>query len=83
MEDIVGNGYGPSEDQSLRVSKAGDYLLNVTSDGEWSIWIEQLDLSNTQDFRPLSGKGNGLIGPFKLKPGLQQLVFHHDGRSNV
>ncbi len=69
--------------QAVPVTASGIYLLNVSTDGTWSIQVEQRFATDDAPRAPLqlNGTGNQLSPFFQLSAGLAVFHFQHQGKS--
>lgn len=84
LVDLLVNEIGYFEGETLfGVKTEGDYVLNVTADGNWNIDISQPSPS-TGSTPPLSltGESYGVTDAINLTSGLKTFSFSHDGKAN-
>lgn len=69
---LAANAIGTSDSATpMKIDKAGDYILDVTSFGSWNVVVEQPRYTTAQSVPvTLSGSGYGATQPFYLKSGL-------------
>ncbi|MCR6095620.1 hypothetical protein HXA31_10565 [Salipaludibacillus agaradhaerens] len=81
--ELVVNHIGSYEGANFElIPQSGDYLLDISADGEWSAEINQSYPSEIDDEpHSLSGKGDDVIF-VNLENGLKRFEFTHDGDSN-
>jgi hypothetical protein len=82
--DLVANQVGNFDGASAaRIPQDGEYLINVTADGAWTIAVEQPRPADgaplPTDFR---GVKSGVSHIFQLRDGLVTFRFKHSGKSN-
>jgi hypothetical protein len=71
-----------SGSQAVNVSNAGSYLLNVQTDGSWSITITQPRVTSASSASSLSGTGNQATQFFNLSSGLHTFTLTNSGSGN-
>ena len=69
--------------KAVGIKKQGDYILDISADGRWTITIEQPRLSTAPSVpKTLKGKGQQASEVFYLDKGLARFEMTHDGDSN-
>ncbi len=79
LANVIGSFSGS---QAVKISVQGSYLLNVDSDGPWTITITQPRTTSAPSSANLSGRGPEATAFFSLSSGLHMFAFTHDGSSN-
>jgi hypothetical protein len=83
-EELLVNEIGSFDGgKAVHISTAGNYVLDISADGPWTIDIQQ-PIYTTADKAPLtlSGKSQQVTKPFYLNTGLATFKMMHDGESN-
>ncbi|MCR6106972.1 hypothetical protein HXA34_11795 [Salipaludibacillus agaradhaerens] len=78
----VANHVGDFSGHQYLYLDEGEYIMQVTSNGDWSIEIEQPFISEILDDRNFSGVGSTTIGPIVLSETRIELVADHSGDGN-
>ena len=69
--------------KAVGIKNIGDYILDISADGRWTITIEQPRPSNAPPVpKTLKGKGQQASEVFYLDKGLARFEMTHDGDSN-
>lgn len=80
---LLSNAIGDfSGSKAVQIPSAGSYLLNVQSDGSWSITITQPRVSSAPSVSTLNGVGNQATQFFNLSPGLHTFTLTNSGSGN-
>jgi len=86
---LLSNEIGACEGSSAdSIRSAGDYVLSVTADGNWTFSCEatgpvvQPPPEEPNVILEFSGHGNEATQPFRLDSGLIRFSYTHDGQSN-
>ena len=69
--------------KAVGIKKQGDYIVDISADGRWTITIEQPRPSSAPSVpKTLKGKGQQASEAFSLDNGLARFVMTHDGKAN-
>lgn len=78
--DLVANGAGQFDgSRAIGVKAAGDYVLDVSADGDWTFDITQPRPQAAEATTSFQGSTPSAVGPFSLSAGLKKFSFTHDG----
>lgn len=82
--DLIANAIGNGQSSAaINVKEPGDYLLDITSDGDWNVQVTQPNYSTAQAVPiTLSGNGNQASQPFYLKSGLARFESSNTNSKN-
>lgn len=81
--DLLVNRIGPfSGSRALGIGIAGDHLLDIQANGNWSITITQPRLSNAPATASFGGNNQLATPLFSLSRGLHTFVMVHNGDAN-
>lgn len=83
-EELLVNEIGDFDgSKAYGIEKAGDYLLDISADGPWSVTIKQPRPINADPVPlTLTGQGQKATKIFYLNKGLARFEMKHDGSSN-
>ena len=82
--DLLVNEIGEFDgSKAVGIKNQGDYILDISADGRWTITIEQPRPSSAPSVpKTLKGKGQQVSEVFYLDKGLARFEMTHDGDSN-
>lgn len=72
------------EEDNMLGAKPGNYVMNISAEGNWNVQIQQPQPLEPVDVLPLNFEGTGdSVSPFfRLNAGLTTFTMSHDGSSN-
>lgn len=82
--ELLVNEIGPFDGaKAVGVNRSGNYLLDVTADGSWSVTVEQpRDVAGAPVPPQITGRGQQVTQLLALQEGLARIEMTHDGQSN-
>jgi hypothetical protein len=80
--ELLANEIGSFNGSKAVGVSAGEYILDVSADGAWTVNITQPRQSSASDTRSFSGTGQAATALFHLGNGLAKFKLTHSGESN-
>jgi hypothetical protein len=81
--DLLANEIGQfTGSKAVGIKREGQYLIDVTASGPWTIAIEQPRASDAPATRSFSGTTQEATALFSLKKGLNTFKMNHAGKGN-
>lgn len=81
--DLLANAIGNFKGQDgLGIKAAGEYVLDVSADGPWTIQVNQPTIGTPAAASLYVGQGPSVLGPFTMASGLRRFEMSHTGQSN-
>lgn len=81
--DLLVNKIGVFDgSQALKIRKTGEYLLDISADGQWTVDIEQPRVNEAPNLNSFSGVGQQATELFSTNKGLMKVEMNHSGSSN-
>ena len=68
--------------KAIKINKAGDYLLDITAGGQWTVNIEQPRANEAPKTNTFNGSGQQTTELFSTEKGLKTVKMTHSGSSN-
>lgn len=82
MVELLANDIGPFGGAKAFRSEGGEYLLDVTADGDWTITVSQPAIDSLAATLPVTLEGAGPGVKFVALDGLTKFIMSHDGEAN-
>lgn len=80
---LLVNKIGPFDgSKAVKISRAGDYLLDITAGGRWAIGVEQPRVNEAPKTNTFNGSGQQTTELFSTEKGLKTVKMTHSGSSN-
>lgn len=81
--DLLANDIGSFDgSKAVGIKKEGEYVLDVTANGNWTIVIEQSRAAEAPTTKSFSGDSQQATELFKLEKGLKTFKMTHKGSAN-
>lgn len=81
--DLLANDIGDFDGAAgLGIEQAGEFVLDVSADGPWSVSIEQPRPTTASALTSAAGSGRAVQGPFSWGGGLARFTLSHQGDAN-
>lgn len=78
--DLLVNEIGPFDGSKItKIDKAGDYILDVSAQGDWKVTIKQPRPTTAPKTRHFTGRDQQYAGPFYLDSGLTKFKLVNTG----
>lgn len=68
--------------KTVGIASSGEYILDVSADGKWTVNIEQPRQLDADKKTSFSGNGQFATRPFRIEGGLRKFELTHNGESN-
>jgi len=79
-EELLVNTIGPFDgSKAARIDKSGEYILDVSAEGGWTVNIEQPRPTTASEKTSFSGRDQQYAGPFHLDSGLKKFELKNTG----
>ena len=81
--ELLANDIGVFQgSKAVGIAREGEYLIDITASGKWTITIEQPRDTTAPATTSLTGQGQQATALFSLKKGLVTFKMTHEGQSN-
>lgn len=81
--ELLANEIGPfNGSKAVGIKKDGEYVIDITASGKWSIVIEQPRVTDAPATKSFSGNTQQATELFKLDKGLKTFKMTHSGSGN-